>query len=282
MTEEARVAGTDPYESYAYADGPIRIFNQHKALHGQPGDVERYFNLMVAGSQAEIDAWRIERIGEGTVKIEHPDGPRVFGVPRGEAHVGRFRISAEAFALSETSIVLLNGTGLYANETVFESDAPVHLVLYPDEGRGEVRVNEETSVRTEGVCFGGEEDPAPESLLAGTHQFTLETGISDVLHAALRDGTPYAHRRAPRVHGFAPRDTTPLRRLWGRAGRGPGPMRRCEGVNRPLSARAGGRYFCWTATDGSVGVARPARRCVPCTLRIWRRDAFWPEDGTAR
>ena len=214
VTEEARVAGTDPYESYAYADGPIRIFNQHKALHGQQGHVERYFNLMVAGSQAEIDAWRIERIGEGTVKVEHPDGPRVFGVPRGEAHVGRFRIAAEAFALSETSILLLNGTGLYANEAVFESDAPVHLVLYPGEGRGEVRVNEETSVRTEGVCFGGEEDPAPERLSAGTHQYTLETGFSDVLREALRDGTPYVHRRAPRVHGFAPKDTTPPGRLW--------------------------------------------------------------------
>ena len=67
LTEEARVAGTDPYESYAFADGPIRIFSQHKALHGRPGHVERYFNLMVAGSEAEIEcmADRAHRRGQG-------------------------------------------------------------------------------------------------------------------------------------------------------------------------------------------------------------------------
>ena len=39
-TEEPRIAGQDPYEEYEYADGPIRIFRQRKAFHGQPGEVE--------------------------------------------------------------------------------------------------------------------------------------------------------------------------------------------------------------------------------------------------
>ncbi len=91
-TEESRIAGQDPYEGYAYADGPIRIFKQRKAFHGQPGDVERYFNLLAAGT--EVDAFRIERIGEGMVRIEGPDGPTVFGVAEAEVLVGGLGIDA--------------------------------------------------------------------------------------------------------------------------------------------------------------------------------------------
>ncbi len=217
VTEAPRVAGTDPYEAYAYADGLIRIFNQHKALHGQSGDVERYFNLMAAGSEAEVDACRIERIGEGLVRVEHPDGSTVFGVAEGEAQVGGFRIAAEAFALTEASIVLLNGRGLWAGEALFESEAPVHLVVYPGEGRGEVRVKEETRVRVRnmpGICFDGEVAPALDRLSAGTHKMAFEPGFLDALSGAVRSGAPYTHRRVPKAHGFVPKDTLPLRPIW--------------------------------------------------------------------
>ncbi len=220
LTEEARVAGTDPYESYAFADGPIRIFSQHKALHGRPGHVERYFNLMVAGSEAEIDAWRIERIGEGRVRVAHPDGPTVFGVDGGETRIGGLRVAAAAFALTESNLILLDATGLWANGAVFESDMPVHIVLYPGERAGEVRASKETRVRTEGICFGGEVEPEADKLTAGTHRISLEPGLEDVLREAVRSGTPYEHRRAPGIHGFVPKDTS-LRRLWEAQVRGP-------------------------------------------------------------
>lgn len=211
VTEEARVAGTDPYELYPFADGPIRIFSQHKALHGRPGDVERYFNLMVAGSDEEIDSWRIERIGEGMVRVGHPDGPSVFGTVDAEAQIGAIRVAACAFALTESSLTLLDATGLWAAGAMFESDAPVHIVLHP--GEGDVRAGKETRVRAEGICFDGEAEHAPESLSAGTHRIRLETDIGGVLREAVRTGTPYEHRRAPRKHGFVPKDT-PLRRFW--------------------------------------------------------------------
>ncbi len=212
LTEEARVAGTDPYELYPYADGPIRIFSQHKALHGRPGDVERFFNLMAAGSEAEIDAWRIDRIEEGLVKAAHPDGSTVVGVVDGEAEIGGLRIAAEVVVLTETSVVLLDATVLRADDAMFESEAPVHLALYPGERRGEVRVREEIGVRTRGVSFDGA-GPAPDSLPAGTHEISIETGLQDVIHEALRAGTPYVHRRAPRAHGFVPKDMS-IARLW--------------------------------------------------------------------
>ncbi|MCK4590668.1 MAG: heparinase II/III family protein, partial [Candidatus Latescibacteria bacterium] len=90
-TEESRVAGQDPYKGYKYADGPIRIFKQRKVLRGRSGDVEQYFNLMVAGTEAEIDAYRITRIGEGVVRVEGPDGAAVSGVADGEVRIGRLR-----------------------------------------------------------------------------------------------------------------------------------------------------------------------------------------------
>lgn len=213
VTEEARVAGTDPYELYPFADGPIRIFSQHKALHGRPGDVERYFNLMVAGTESEIDAWRIERIGEGMVRVAHPDGPTVFGVVDKEVKIGGLRIAAEVFALTESYLTLLGATGLRANGAVIESDVPVHIVMNADDGRGEIRVGEATRVRAQGICLDGEVEPEADKLTAGTHRITLEAGLEDVLREAVRSGTPYEHRRAPRKHGFVPGDT-PLRRLW--------------------------------------------------------------------
>ncbi len=219
MTEESRVAGQDPYERYEYADGPIRIFRQHKTLHGQAGDVERYFNLMAAGSEAEIDGYRIERIGEGLVRVEDPEGSTVFGVAENEVRVGGFRIAAEAFVLTGTSIVLLNGRGLWAEEASFESEAPMHLVLHPGEGRGEGRVKEETRVRVGnvgGICFDGEAAPASGSvaLSAGTHEVAFDPGFLDALSGAVRSGSPYEHRRAPKAHGFVPKDTLPLRQIW--------------------------------------------------------------------
>ncbi len=93
-TEEARVAGQDPYGGYPYADGPIRISKQRKTLRGQAGEVERYFNLLVAGTEAEVTACRMERIGEGMVRIEGPDGPVVFGVGEDGVQVGGIRIDA--------------------------------------------------------------------------------------------------------------------------------------------------------------------------------------------
>ena len=241
LTEEARVAGTDPYESYAFADGPIRIFSQHKSLHGYPGDVERYFNLMAAGTNEEIDAWRIERIGEGLIRVAHADGPTVFGVVDGETRIGGFRIAAGAFALTDSSLMLLDAKGLRANGAIFESDAPVHMALHPDEGRGEVRVKEETRVRTEGICLAGGAEDAPDCLSRGTYQISLETGFGNVLREAVRAGAPYVHRKAPRIHGFVPKDT-PLRQLWEARVRGPV---RCADVRRDSIAvgTAGGQVL---------------------------------------
>lgn len=220
LTEEARVAGTDPYELYPYAGGPIRIFSQHKALHGRPGDVERYFNLMVAGSEAEIDAWRIERIGEGMVRVAHPDGPTVFGVVDREVKIGGLRIAAEVFALTESSLLLLDATGFQTDEGAFESEMPVHLILYPGAGYGEVRLSESTRVRMDGLRLDGTADPIPDSLPAGTHGISFGNALEDVLRDAVRAGAPYVHRRAPGVHGFVPKDTS-IACLWEARVQGP-------------------------------------------------------------
>ena len=84
-------------EGYAYADGPIRIFRAAQdAFHGQPGDVERYFNLLAAGTEVDVTACRMERIGDGMVRIEGPDGPMVFGVGEDGVQVGGLRIDARA------------------------------------------------------------------------------------------------------------------------------------------------------------------------------------------
>ncbi len=256
VTEEARVAGTDPYELYPFADGPIRIFSQHKALHGRPGDVERYFNLMVAGSEAEINTWRIERIGEGMVRVGHPDGPTVFGVDGGEARIGGIRFAAKAFALTESSLTLLDATGVWANGAVFESDAPVHIVLHPGEGRGEVRASGETRVRTEGICFEGEAGHTTDRLSAGTHQIILEAGIDGVLREAVRSGAPYEHRRAPGIHGFVPKDTS-LRRLWEAQVRGP--VRCADAKADSIAVGTAGGQVLLLDPDGRIRWTRATR-----------------------
>ena len=168
---------------------------------------------MIAGSEAEIDACRIERIGEGMVRVAHPDGSTVFGVVDTEVKISGLRIAAEVFALTDTSVLLLDATVLRSDDAMFESEAPVHLALYPGERRGEVRVREETGVRTRGISFDAAADAIPDSLPAGTHEISIETGLQDVIQEALRAGAPYRHRRAPRAHGFVPKET-PIARLW--------------------------------------------------------------------
>ncbi|MDE2999907.1 MAG: PQQ-binding-like beta-propeller repeat protein [Gemmatimonadota bacterium] len=95
-TEEARVSGQDPYGSYPYADGPIRIFEQRKTLHARPGDVERYFNLLVAGSEGETEAYRMDRVGEDRVRVEGPDGPVVFSVEEDGVRVAGIKLGSGA------------------------------------------------------------------------------------------------------------------------------------------------------------------------------------------
>jgi len=236
-TEEPRVAGQDPYSGYDYADGPIRIFRQRKALHGRPGDVERYFNLMVAGTEEEIDAHRIVRIGEGMVRIEGRDGPTLFGLAADGLQIGPLRMTAEVFALTDTSLLLLNGTRLSAGEASFESDTPVHLVVHPGEGRGEIRTSADTSIAAHnipGFRIDGNAVAASSLLTPGSHTVSLGARPSPVPAEAIRSGTLYTHHRAPRENRFVPSTSSPLRTIWER--RVKGAVRCVDAKNTEIAA----------------------------------------------
>ena len=214
--EEPRIAGQDPYKGYEYAQGPIRIFKQRKALHGKVGDVERYFNLMIAGTEAEADACRVVRVAEGVVRVEGTDGATVFGLADQETGVGQVRVTAGAFALADAWIALLHGTRLTAGEVSFESGAPVHLILYPGEGRGEVRVQAETTLTVRGLsglCFDGRSSSDGGARLSpGAHRLTFRATTLRALSEAVRSGAPHIHRRGPRQNRFAPKGL--LRPAW--------------------------------------------------------------------
>lgn len=221
-TEEPRIAGQDPYKGYEHAQGPIRIFKQRKTLRGKAGDVERYFNLMVAGAEAEVDACRVVRVAEGVVRVEGPDGATVFGLAEQGVSLGSLRVVAGAFALAEGWVALLCGTRLTAGEVSFESDAPVHLILHPGEGRGEVRVKTEARVTVRGVpglsldgaAVQTSEGAATGRLSPGAHRVTFQAFSPDALKAAVRSGAPYVHRRAPKQNRFTPSGKSPLRPAW--------------------------------------------------------------------
>ncbi len=217
--EESRIAGQDPYEGYDYANGPIRIFKQRKAFHGRSGEVERYFNLLVAGTEAEVDSLRIGRIGEGIMRIEGPDGPAIFGVADKGIRIGEFQATADAFMLTNSSLLLLNGTRLSLGGASFESELPIHLVLYPAEGRGEVRAKQEARVTAHNalsICFDGEHLPSSGgvTLPPGIHAVELEPGPHQILINALRSETPYTHRRTPKNKRSIGCKGSILRSLW--------------------------------------------------------------------
>jgi len=217
-TEESRVAGRDPYEAYEFADGPIRIFQQRKTLRGRPGAIERYLNLLVAGTREEVDAYRLTRLAEGTARVEGPDGALLFGAAEGGARLGDVAVTAAAFAVTETSLYLLNGTRLSAGSTSFESDAPVHLALFPAEGRGEIRLPRPARVTLRGLPglrVGGDTAAVEgRELAAGSHAFTFDAAPLAALREAVRAGDPYSHQRPPKQDQFAPVEGVRLRTAW--------------------------------------------------------------------
>jgi outer membrane protein assembly factor BamB len=217
--EEPRIADRDPYASYDYADGPTRILKQEKTLHGSEGDVERYFNLLVAGSRGEIEACKVERIGDGMVRITDGSGSTVFGVCEGDVRLGGFRIEAEAFALTGDSIVLLNGKSLSIEDVSVRSQEPFFLAVHPGEGRGEIRVAQETEVGVSGVpgirFEGGSVVASGGTTLGpGTYELRFEPMPTDALWEAVRTGATYTHRRAPKANRFEPVGTDALSPAW--------------------------------------------------------------------
>ena len=211
-TEESRVAAEDPYEPYPYADGPVRIFRQRVAVDGHAGDLVRYLNLVVAGTQEEVEAWRVERITEGDVRVEGPGGPIRVGVADGETVMGRVRFTANAFALSADALTLMGMTSLAIGDARVEYDHPVHARIAPAQGCARARAAQKTRMTAKGLDdLQLDEEAVPGGkveLLEGTHDIGFSPISSSFLEEALRAGPTPARlhpqsRSRPHAKGAA-------------------------------------------------------------------------------
>ncbi len=182
-TEEARVTGQDPYAGYDYAKGPIQIFKQQKAFHGRAGDVARYFNLMVAGTQTDVAAWHMERLAENAVRITGPEGAVVFGV--GVGTVGPLHIDAEAFVVTKKTVVLLNGRRFGTEKVMFDRAEPVH-------------------------AMGQTSKDAP----AVKQPVVFHVDEADLLREAVESGKPYVHHQLPKTNMFVPSKKQGIAPVW--------------------------------------------------------------------
>jgi len=220
--EAERVPGQDPYASYDYADGPTGIFVQQQTLRGRPGEVVRYFNLLVAGTVAEIDACSIERIAADLVRIEDPSGALIFGTAPAPIAVGPWRIAADAFVLTDTEIVLLGATTFGHDQFDFASPTPVHLTASPTAGRGELRVPTATRVQVRhlpGASIDGQtstDGSLEVSLSPGTYPLSFAPATLDILSDIPSTDPPRPPVHTPRQNCFTGTDRPAFETAWER------------------------------------------------------------------
>ena len=226
-TEESRVAADDPYEAYPHAGGPVRIYRQRTRTEGHTGDVVRNINLMVAGSEAEVESWEIERIDTCLVRVTGPDTAMVLGDAEQEIRLGDVHLTGGAFALADDAVTLMGGTSLAIGDATFESDGPVHLHVKPAEGRAELRVPQAVQMTVRNVsdfCIDGNAVPEGHARLeAGTHELCFDPFPTSILDTAPNPSTTYAHPEARPSRGRLADATGGLQTTW--AARVGGPVR---------------------------------------------------------
>ena len=205
--EGERVAGQDPYASYEYAGGPTRVLVQQHTRSGRTGEVVRYFNLLVAGTQDEVAGCRIWRVAANAVAARAGGATCLTGVAPQAVAIGPVRAEAGAFLLSGDTIALVNGTACEAGAVRLAADWPVHVCLRLSEGAGRIAAAREVRLEIgglEGLTIDGEPAVGLAVLEPGDHELSFAPTVSEAVERAASAAAYEAPAPAPKVRVPAP------------------------------------------------------------------------------
>ena len=201
--EESRVAGEDPYETYDYAGGPTRVLTQQHRRAGRPGEVVRYFNLMVAGAQEEVAGCSVRRIAANAVAVRAGGATCLSGVGPECVAVGSIRVDAGASLLSDDRLAVVAASACDVGAVQLTADVPVDACLQLSEGAGIVTTA--VPVRLElagldGLCIDGETTAGAASLEPGDHSVEFIPTVAEAVQEAAGVFSFEPPGRRPRAH----------------------------------------------------------------------------------
>ena len=268
------------WDSYPYADNYVNILRESANREMAVGDRHTFINLFYASNPEKPVDDRMRRVGESAVVVDGSDGRIVAGTGGGDGafEVGPLSGRAEIFAAGDGWFALCNGTSLYSEDAMFESERPVSIEFDLDAGEGVVVASEpaeislcgerirvaagrqEVKTRKPGAgvfSMGGIADlpayeadvqaPARAASVPGLRSvrtYDAGSGVRCAAGGAEGDGPGYGGRTGP---GAGRKREAGLVLPGGRArafgvSRGPGRAALCDcGRRRPASLSAGGR-----------------------------------------
>lgn len=231
-SEPRRIPTQDPWASYPHARSGIHILSERLQVHGRPGEVVRFFNLLSVASAEERPEVEVRRIGPETVRVSDRGAPVVFGaLGAGPGAFDDFRFTGEAFLLTPEDIVGVGVTAMRLGRIVVSASEPFSIEITPGEGRAEVRVRRRTEFQVQGIwrarlVIDGLEHRAG---LDGRITLTLEAGVHRVgfprhpleaLSNAVQERRTFRQETRPR-QSLLPPARSPLHRVWSFASDGP-------------------------------------------------------------
>ena len=136
------------WDSYPYADNYVNILRESANREMAVGDRHTFINLFYASNPEKPVDDRMRRVGESAVVVDGSDGRIVAGTGGGDGafEVGPLAGRAEIFAAGDGWFALCNGTSLYSEDAMFESERPVSIEFDLDAGEGVVVASEPAEI----------------------------------------------------------------------------------------------------------------------------------------
>jgi len=223
--EPRRIPAHDPWAPYPHARSGVHILSERLQLHGSPGEVVRFFNLLSAGAAEERPDVEVRPAGPEAVQVLDRGEPLVFGALNGgPGAFDDFRFTGEAFLLTPEEIVGVGVTEVRLGRVAVSASNPFSVLIAPGEGRADLRVRKRTEFQVQGMwgarlVIDGLEYRAS---LDGRVNFALDPGVHRVgfprspfeaLAEVVRKPRIFRQEMRPKQNLVRP-SRSPLHRVW--------------------------------------------------------------------
>lgn len=128
------------WDAYPYADDYVNILRESANREMAAGDRHTFISLFYASNTRKPVDDRMRRVGESAVAVEGSQGRMLVGTGGGTGafEVGSISGRAEIYAAGDGWFALCNGTSLYSEGAIFESEHPVSIEFDLERGEGVV------------------------------------------------------------------------------------------------------------------------------------------------